>query len=526
MPKTSNNDQYEPGPDEDEFGDDRQSARDARRLAAEEPILGALLMATQSYDVVTDVADELRGESPWVRGAHQLIWDAVINLHGRKLPTSPQAVAQELDRSGNLAKAGGPGYLHRLATIAHPAASAAYYAAHLRGLVRLEALRQIAERGINRADSADPEQPEDAITAHLAEVEQLLGAEVRDDDFGRFGDYLPDELAALEEEDTEPFAISGFTDVDTLMNWRPGEIIVVAARPAMGKSAFALGVATATAATGRPVLFCSLEMGRAEVTKRVLAAKSRVAFNHLNRGKSAITDDDWTRIGHHVGALKSLPLWTDFGGRTTPGRIRSRARSLAKQTGQAPLVIIDYIGLLGADRTSRRAENRYAEMTDISRELKLLAKEDQLTVIALAQLNRENEKRQDKRPVPSDLRDSGAIEQDADAILLLHREDYYDKETPRAGETDIIVGKHRNGPTATCTVSHQFHFSRLVDMMRDVDNDNGYQPTSVIHQTGASSIATISPERAADLGWTGEVDGTAAGPEWTPGSSLASDLGL
>ncbi|WP_282206808.1 replicative DNA helicase [Kitasatospora fiedleri] len=522
MPKPSSDDQYEPA--DDEFGGDRQAALDARRLAAEEPIIGALLMATASYDVVTEVADELRGESPWLRTAHQLIWEAVIRLHGRRLPTSPQAVAQELDRSGDLAKAGGPSYLHRLAGLAHPAASAAYYAGHLRGIARLATLRQIAERGIHRADTADPEQPEDAIAAHLAEVEQLLGQDVHDDDFGRLGDYLPDELAALEQEDTDPFGVTGFADVDTLMNWRPGEIIVVAARPAMGKSAFALGVATATAATGRPVLFCSLEMGRAEVTKRILAAKSRVAFNHLNRGKSAITDDDWMRIGRHVGSLSALPLWTDYGARTSPGRIRSRARSLAKRTGQAPLIIIDYIGLLAPDRTGRRAENRYAEMTDISRELKLIAKEDQCTIVALAQLNRENEKRQDKKPVPSDLRDSGAIEQDADAILLLHREDYYEKETSRAGETDIIVAKHRNGPTATCTVAHQFHYSRLVDMTRDIDGDFGNRPTTVIHQTGAIGTQTISAADAAALGWTAENSDEET--EWSSDSSLGSDLGL
>ncbi|MHA6764729.1 replicative DNA helicase [Streptacidiphilus sp. PAMC 29251] len=440
--------------------------RDARRIAVEQPVLGALLAATPSYDTVSDVAQVLRGGGDFARPAHGLIYEAVLRLHGRDNPTTPIAVATELERNGSLVRAGGAPYLHKLASLAYPGPSAAYYANQIRGLARLEDFFNTAVRGAQRARTADPEDPDEAIGGHLAEVEQLLAGSLDDDDadFGRFGDSLDEHLDSLEADIAKPFAVTGFEDMDSLMRLEVGQLILAAGRPAMGKSAFALGVATATAATGRPVLFSSLEMNRREVSNRIIAARARVGFHHLKRGKAGMDDDDWSRIGRHLEHLRDLPLWMDYRARNTLGRIRARAKQVTRETGLAPLVVIDYFGLLEPDRSGRRQENRYAEATEMSRELKLMPRELGCTVLALAQLNRGPEQRTDKRPVASDLRDTGALEQDADAVILIHREDAYDKTSSRSGEADLIVAKHRNGPTADITVAAQFHYSRFVDM--------------------------------------------------------------
>jgi replicative DNA helicase len=238
--------------------------------------------------------------------------------------------------------------------------------------------------------------------------------------------------------------VTGFTDLDALMKLMPGQMIVVAARPAMGKSAFALGVATANARAGAPTLVHSLEMGRAEVTNRILSARARVAFHHIRDGVDGLTQEDWDRLDQHTPELRGLPLWMDYSARLSPARIRSRIKSVVRETGRAPLVVVDYLQLMQTDQRNAR-QSPYERVTEISRELKILASDTGAVLIALAQLNRGPEQRQDKRPAVSDLRDSGALEQDADAIILLHREDYYEPESERSGETDLIVAKHRHG---------------------------------------------------------------------------------
>lgn len=453
----------------DDTGMSPPGARDGenRRTVAERPILGSMLTATPAYDVVGEVSKVLN-EADFYLLAHAKIFAAILSLHGRDLPTNAITVAQELDRAGELVKCGGHGYMHKLVDVALPGASAPYYAELAKGMGRLDLLAQTGQRAANRAAVGDPEQADEIIAAHLAEVEQLAatGGDM-DDDFGLFGDGLEDHVDGLEADDVAPFAVTGFSDLDALMKIEEGQLLLAAGRPAMGKSAFALGVATATAATGRPVVLFSLEMGRKEVTNRVLAAQSRVEFNHLKRGKSGMVDEDWFRLAKHLPRLRDLPLWIDYRARTSPSRIRSRAKTVAKMTGKSPLLILDYFGLVESDRNGKRYDSKYAETSDISRELKLIPRELDCAMLALAQLNRGPEQRTDHTPLPSDLRDTGALEQDADAVILLHREDYYEKASARAGESDLILAKHRNGATSTITVAHQFHFSRFIDMAAD-----------------------------------------------------------
>ena len=253
---------------------------------------------------------------------------------------------------------------------------------------------------------------------------------------------------------------TGFTDLDRLTNGlHPGQLIVLAARPAIGKSTLGLDLArSASIRHGMASVIFSLEMARNEITMRLLSAEARVALHHMRSG--TMSDDDWTRLARKMSEMAGAPLFIDDSPNMSMMEIRAKCRRL-KQRHDLKLVVVDYLQLM---TSGRRVESRQQEVAEFSRSLKLLAKELEVPVVAISQLNRGPEQRTDKRPMMSDLRESGSIEQDADVVVLLHREDAYERESPRAGEADLIVAKHRNGPTSTVTVAFQGHYSRFVDM--------------------------------------------------------------
>jgi replicative DNA helicase len=253
---------------------------------------------------------------------------------------------------------------------------------------------------------------------------------------------------------------TGFADLDALTNGlHAGQMVVIAARPAIGKSTLALDLARAAAVKHRmaAVLF-SLEMSRNEITMRLLSAEARVPLHAMRTGQMG--EEDWTRLARRMSEVVDAPLFIDDSPNMSMVEIRAKCRRL-KQRHDLRMVIVDYLQLMSSPR---RVENRQQEVSDMSRSLKLLAKEIDVPVVAISQLNRGPEQRNDKRPLLSDLRESGSIEQDSDVVILLHREDAYERESPRAGEADLIVAKHRNGPTTTVTVAFQGHYSRFVDM--------------------------------------------------------------
>jgi replicative DNA helicase len=253
---------------------------------------------------------------------------------------------------------------------------------------------------------------------------------------------------------------TGFTDLDGLTNGlHPGQLVVVAARPGLGKSTLALDFARAASIkSGLTSVIFSLEMTRNEITMRLLSAEARVGLHHMRTG--SLGDDDWTKLARKMSEVASAPLFIDDSPNMTMMEIRAKCRRL-KQRHDLKLVVVDYLQLMSS---GKRVESRQQEVAEFSRALKLLAKELEVPVVALSQLNRGPEQRTDKKPMLSDLRESGSIEQDSDMVILLHREDAYERESPRAGEADFIVAKHRNGPTATITVAFQGHYSRFVDM--------------------------------------------------------------
>jgi replicative DNA helicase len=253
---------------------------------------------------------------------------------------------------------------------------------------------------------------------------------------------------------------TGFSDLDRLTNGlHPGQLIIVAGRPGLGKSTASLDIMRSCSIRhGLSSCIFSLEMSKTEIVMRLLSAEARVPLHNLRTGQ--MSDDDWTKLARSVGEVSEAPLFIDDSPNMTLMEIRAKARRL-KQRHDLKLIMVDYMQLMSSPK---KTESRQQEVSELSRGLKLMAKELEVPVIAVSQLNRGPEQRTDKRPQLSDLRESGSIEQDADMVILLHRDDYYEKESPRAGEADFIVAKHRNGPTDTITVAFQGHFSRFVDM--------------------------------------------------------------
>jgi replicative DNA helicase len=304
--------------------------------------------------------------------------------------------------------------------------------------------------------------PDADVTAAQAELDGVVRAS-NDGETTLVGGLLEGVLErAITPPSTEDRIPTGIIDLDSLLcgGWAPGQMVVIGARPAMGKTTIGLGFARAAAiGNGIPTLFESLEMSKAELGNSIVSAEAQVALHHIKLGICGDSDRDVQRLARAAGRIKPAPLHINDEALLTMPMLRARVRNLVRTAGLR-LVVVDYLQLMQAPK----AESRQVAVSEMSRQLKLLAKEFGITVIVLAQLNRGPEQRTEKKPMVSDLRESGAIEQDADIVILLHREDAYEKESPRAGEADLIVGKHRGGPTATITTAFQGHYARFVDM--------------------------------------------------------------
>jgi len=241
---------------------------------------------------------------------------------------------------------------------------------------------------------------------------------------------------------------------------QPGDLIIIAGRPSMGKTAIALNMAEYVAVEyGAPVGVFSMEMGGAQLAMRMLASIGRLDSSRVRTGK--LNDDEWSRLSFALGKLHEAPIYIDESGGLTPGNLRARARRLHRQCGKLGLIVIDYMQLM---TTARQGENRATEISEISRSIKSLAKELQVPIIALSQLSRKVEERTDKRPMMSDLRESGAIEQDADVIMMMYREDYYKPDTQDKGVAEVIIGKQRNGPTGTVRLAFLGEYTRFENL--------------------------------------------------------------
>ena len=425
-------------------------------VIAEQSVLGGMLL---SKDAISDVVEILR-ERDFYRPAHELIYDAIVDLYGRGEPADPVTVAAELTKRGDLVRAGGAPYLHTLISSVPTAANAGYYAKIIR---ERAIMRRLVEAGtkIVQLGYTDEGEVDDAVDQAQAEVYAVT--ERREaEDYVQLSELLPaayDEIEKISSGVVGEGVKTGFKDLDALTNgFHPGNMIVLAARPAVGKSTLGLDIARYASIHKREtsVIF-SLEMSRSEITMRMLSAEARVPLNNIRSGQ--LGEEEWAKMARRMGEISDAPLFIDDSPNLSLMEIRAKARRL-KQRHNLKLIVIDYLQLM---TSGKRVENRQQEVSEFSRQLKLLAKELNVPVVAISQLNRSPEQRSDKKPMLSDLRESGSIEQDADVVILLHREDLYDSQN-RSGEADLIVAKHRNGPTRTITVSAQLHLARFTDM--------------------------------------------------------------
>jgi replicative DNA helicase len=430
-------------------------------LGAEESLLGALLI---SRDAMVSVAELGLSSRDFYKPAHQHIYESIRVLVSSGQPIDPVTVAEELRRAGIVDEIGGPSLLLELVAATPAVSNAARYArivqdtALLRRLIAVAG--EIAELGYN--------EPEDVATAlDQAEAKVFEIAEHRVTDTTKaitdLLGYVIDDVERLQEQGHSiTGAPSGYTDVDELLSGiQPSTLNVVGARPSMGKTAFALGMAVNVAVTTqKPVLFFSLEMGHRELAQRILCSEARVDSSKLRKGQ--LDPSDWTKISMAVGRLEA-PLFIDDNPNVTVMEIRAKARRLLARYGSIGMILIDYLQLM----TGRgSAENRQVEVSEMSRGLKILARELKVPVVALSQLSRQLEQRADKRPMLSDLRESGSIEQDADVVLFIYRDEVYNPESPDRGMAEIIVSKHRSGPIGTRRLAFLGRYTRFDNAAR------------------------------------------------------------
>jgi replicative DNA helicase len=428
-------------------------------LEAEESLLGAMLL---SRDAIA-VAVETVGPSDFYRPAHAHLFEAIVTLYGAGEPVDPTTVAEALRRAGVLEALGGKQAVLRIQVATPAASNAGFYArivadhALLRRLVAVGA--EIAELGytvpedvtevLDRAESLVFEVANRRQTTSLRGLHSALQESL-------------DHLEALVDREGRTTGVpTGFCDLDELLlGWQPSNLVVVAARPGQGKTAFALGTATHAAVTlARPVVFFSLEMGCLELTQRILSAEAGVNSRRLRTGR--IPEADWSKISTALARLAEAPLFIDDNPHLTVMDMRAKCRRLKAAHGDLGLVVVDYLQLMS---TPRRAENRQVEVAELSRGLKVLARDLDVPVLALSQLNRSLEYRADKRPMLADLRESGALEQDADVVAFIYRDDAYHPDSADRGTAEVIIAKHRNGPTGKVRLAFLEHLTRFADL--------------------------------------------------------------
>jgi replicative DNA helicase len=432
-----------------------------QNLDAEESVLGAMMLSPGAIAAVSETLSSDGRE--FYRESHAKIYRAALALYVKGEPVDAITLVDELDERGELEDVGGKVRIHELAALVPATANAGHYAqivreaATLRGLIR--AGGDIARLGWER--------PGDA-TELVDQAEQILfdlSQERTRGEFTHIEELLRESferITALYESGADVTGVpSGFRDLDRITSgFQEGNLVIVAARPSMGKSGLALCMAANLAVRRQvPVALFTLEMSKSEVTQRLMCSEAKVESQRLRTGKLAA--DDWPRLTAACDKLAKAPIYVDDSGSITLMEIRSKARRLKAKHPDLGLILVDYLQLM---TSGTNPENRVQEVSQISRSLKVLARDLGVPIIALSQLSRAVEQRHEKRPILSDLRESGSLEQDADIVIFIYRDEYYNEESDQQGLAEVIVAKHRNGPTDTVKLSFLRRYAKFADL--------------------------------------------------------------
>ncbi len=432
-------------------------------IEAEQSVLGGLLLDNAAFDKIADIISE----GDFYRDEHRRIFRHISKLLERAKPADAVTVAESLDLAGDGNETGGLAYLGELAVNTPSASNIRRYAE----IVRERAiLRQLVTAGDEIAGSAfnplgrDPKQLLDEAEAKVFAIAE--SGFRHQSGFQHINPLLTQVVERIQELHDRDNASditgvpTGYHDLDARTSGlQPGDLLIVAGRPSMGKTSFALNMGEHVAIeVGLPVAVFSMEMGGAQLAMRMLSSVGRLDAHRVRTGR--LNDDEWSRLSFALGKMHEAPLYIDETPALNPIDLRARARRLHRQCGKLGLIIIDYLQLMSS-ASQGGGENRATEISEISRSLKGLAKELSVPVIALSQLNRSLEQRPNKRPVMSDLRESGAIEQDADVIMFIYRDEVYNPDTPDKGTAEIIIGKQRNGPIGTVRLTFMGEYTRF-----------------------------------------------------------------
>ena len=431
-------------------------------VEAEQAVLGAMLLKP---DAVTTAAEELSADD-FYRETHRLIYEAMMELKDRTEPVDLVTLTEQLKKADKLAKIGGIPALSLIANSVPTAANVHYHArivhekAQLRSLI--SAATEIAGAAYESADEVED------IMDNAEKRILAVSSGKRSKDFVPLQEILLDTLEQIDARYNNKGSITGlptgFTELDHLTaGLQKSDLILVAARPSMGKTAFTLNIAAHVVLRARePVAFFSLEMSKEQLVQRLLCSEGRIDSQRLRVGE--LEEKEWGDLIDTANRLSAAPLYIDDTPSITVMELRSKARRLKAEHGLS-LIVIDYLQLMQG-RASKNGDNRQQEISEISRSLKALARELNVPVIALSQLSRSVESRQVKRPMLSDLRESGSLEQDADIVMFLYREDYYDPETENKNITEVIIAKHRNGPVDTVDLTFLKQFTKFGNLSR------------------------------------------------------------
>ena len=458
----------------DAFETDRQIAQlrvPPHSIEGESSVLGGLLLDNAAWDRVGDILMD----GDFYRYEHRLIYAAIGALVNASKPADVITVFEHMQNQGRAEEIGGLAYLNSLAQYVPSASNIRRYAEIVRDRSLLRKLVSASDEIATNAFNPKGRPVADIVDESEQKIFNIGEQGKRNNQgFQAMDSLVVKLLDRVQEMADNPNDVTGvptgFYDLDRMTSGlQAGDMVVLAARPSMGKTALAINIAEHVALNeGLPVAVFSMEMGAAQLAVRIVGSIGRIEQSHLRTGK--LTDDEWPRLTEAIEKLRNVSLHIDETAGLTPSELRANARRLARQCGKLGMIVVDYLQLMSGSSSSQ-GENRATELGEISRGLKMLAKELQCPVIALSQLNRSVETRTDKRPMMSDLRESGAIEQDADIIMFIYRDDYYNKDSKEPNVAEIIIGKQRNGPTGTVKLFFQKSQTRFESLAMGSSDD-------------------------------------------------------